>query len=181
MSQRSNRDSSNSTSKSRQDLDFRRLNSGVDGSRNPSFTEELLSDGAIRPPSPGLPLHRDTGMSNLELHDTAAGVSSRRRGQTNGAGVGSSSVHTTLAQDDTDYNEKDYLMDRRSSEDAGISTASTSKGTPYSNKEKEKWSKLIPEDLLGGSSSTRSRRPGARQHRSGFRGVVSCIVIYRFR
>lgn len=60
--------------------------------------------------------------------------------------------------------------------------ASTSKSTLFNNKEKEKWSKLIPEDLIGGSSASRSRRPGSRQRRSGFGGVVSlsrCYVIVK--
>jgi hypothetical protein len=172
MSQRSS-----SNSRSRPNLDLRRAqssgnNSNSEGARAASLADELFSDGSLdqerRPPSPGLPLHRDPGMSNLELHDTAAGVSSRRRG--NGGGFSTPTTtangdHLTFAQDETEFNEKDYLMDRP---DANIS-----KSTLFSTKEKEKWAKLIPEDIIGGSSSSRTRARGPGLQRSGFKGVVS--------
>lgn len=181
MSQRSS-----SNSRSRPNLDLRRAQSGgsntnSEGARAASLADELFSDGSLsqelRPPSPGLPLHRDPGMSNLELHDTAAGVSSRRRGN-GGAFGGASSLsttangdHSTFAQEEQDFDEKDYLMDRPD--------ASTSKSTLFSTKEKEKWSKLIPEDIIGGSSSSRTRTRGAGLQQSGLKAVVSGWYLIR--
>lgn len=170
-------------SRQRPDLDLRKEHASVGGrseyKRSTSIADELLSDGALsqdhRPPSPGLPLHRDPGMSNLELHDTAAGVSSRRRGNGNGFGTPSGPAMyptSTFAQDENEFSEKDYLVDRNDGR-SSPPIASTSKSTLFNTKEKEKWSKLIPEDILGGTSSSRSRRPGSRQYRSGFGGVVS--------
>lgn len=183
MSHRSAHDS-----RQRSDLDLRKEHNGSKSglNRSTSFADELFSDGSAsydqRPPSPGLPLHRDPGMSNLELHDTAAGVSSRRRG--NGTAInggspamGTHSTSSTFVQDDNDYtNEKDYLMDRDHTTRNSPPLASTSKATLFNTKEKEKWSKLIPEDIIGGSSSLRARRPGSRQRRSGLSGVVSLEV-----
>lgn len=175
MSQRSGHDS-----RSRPELDLRRAHSSsnTQGGRTATIADELLSDGSQsqqeRPPSPGLPLHRDSGMSNLELHDTAAGVSSRRRGNGGFGNAAATGDYSSFSQEENDFNEKDYLLDR--SDGRGIPVASTSKNTLFSTKEKEKWSKLIPEDVLGGTSSSRTRSRGGRQQRSGFGGVVSCYT-----
>lgn len=134
-------------------------------------------------------------MSNLELHEGTG--SSRRRGigaAATGANASASAnaSHATMypvngiqGSDDedhhrddggklnSDYNEKDYLLDRDPSEALG--------GGPGLDKEREKekkdkWSRLIPQDLVKGkrsSGSGTSRVP----RRSGFNGVVSQRVI----
>lgn len=174
------------TSNGNTNRDHQQYNRPATSARSASIRDELLSDGSLslqgsgRPPSPGLPLHRDPGgMSNLELHDTASGVSSRRRGHGTGGGGGTLNGSTPYINgnnhDEPDYTEKDYLVDREDNDTrTAASNASTSKNTIYSDKEKEKWSKLIPEDLLGGSSSSsRTRRAGTTKHRTGLPGIVS--------
>ena len=146
-----------------------------------SIADDLLSDDTAyirRPPSPGLPLHRDTAMSNLELHGSGAGAQQRRRGGAGAGGAGASSApssrpgsgsgtdgstrgmrayegHDGDDNDDDDMNEKDYLMDRPA--------------LPVSSSEKDKWSKLIPEDV-GGARRRAGGGPGSRKQ--GLAGLV---------
>lgn len=134
-----------------------------------SFGEELLGEQleGRRPPSPGLPLHRDTSnngrMSNLELHESNA--QQRRRGgpaaMNSGTGTG------TYAEDvaaNGDSNEKDYLMDRPDDDEED------SKKRLAGDKEKDKWSKLIPEDLLGGRT-----KPKQQLNRSRGVGIDAAV------
>lgn len=137
-------------------------NSGAP-STSRSLSESLLgeSEPYARPPSPGLPLHRETAMSNLELHESGT-ASQRRRGiggASNG-GPGTTPYGANGGYEDV-QDEKDYLLDRSDKE---LDTRRRDNG-----KEKEKWSKLIPEDLLGGRAH--AKQP-ARQRRSGLFGVV---------
>lgn len=98
-------------------------------------------------------------MSKLELHESGSG-SQRRRGAGAGA-TANGGPGTSLFEDSHD--EKDYLLDRSDKE------LDTRRREDVNGKEKEKWSRLIPEDLLGGRAQ--SRQP-ARQRRSGLLGVV---------
>ena len=110
-------------------------------------------NGNHRPPSPGLPLHRDTSNTasrNMELHEGAsASASSRRR-----APAGSATPSTTAVQpmkggaieEHPDANsEKDYLIDKHDEDKHDEDELEPR--TRYSEREKEKWSRLIPEDL----------------------------------
>ena len=136
-----------------------------------SLSESLLGEGGqeeeyARPPSPGLPLHRETsGMSNLELHESGSAASQRRHGGPASTSSGTASYGANGMLDD--LNEKDYLLDRP---DNGLANG---RRRDDNGKEKEKWSKLIPEDLLGGRANARH---SARQRRSGLSGVVSVLL-----
>jgi hypothetical protein len=85
-------------------------------------------------------------MSNLDIHDSNSSASRRRGGAATTTAAERANmypVNGVNGDDDDDANKKDYLMDTR---------PHMSQNAYSSDKEKEKWARLIPQELSGSSS-----------------------------